>query len=184
MIIIVGLGNPGEKFENTRHNVGFMAINAFAKKNDFPEFELDKKSNCLLSKKNSVFLIKPQTFMNNSGKSVKPIALQYKVKSNNVLVIHDDSDLPLGSIKIVKERGSAGHKGVESVMRTIGKKGLMRLRIGIRPTIKHKDSMDLVLKKFSPKDQDIISKILKKTSFALDLLINEGLDKAMNEYNR
>jgi len=126
MIIIIGLGNPGEKLKKTRHNVGFMAIDEFARKNNFPDFNLQKKSISLISEKDRVFLVKPQTFMNDSGKAVKEI-----LKNNsatNLVVVHDDIDLPVGKIKIVKDRGSAGHKGVESIIKNIGNENFIRSR--------------------------------------------------------
>ena len=180
MVIIIGLGNPGEKFKNTRHNVGFMAVDSFAEKNDFPEFKLQKKSNALVSEKDNVLLAKPQTFMNESGKSVKELA---KNKNSDVIVIHDDIDLPIGKMKIIKERGSAGHKGVESIIKSIGNDGLIRFRIGIAGN-KDVKAMKIVLKKFSGEEQKIIDQTIKKTTNALDSFVKDGLEKTMNEYNK
>lgn len=179
--IIIGLGNPGKKFENTRHNVGFMAIDEFAKKNSFPDFELNKKSNALVSKKDDVLLAKPQTFMNDSGKAVKELSKNNPI--NSLVVIHDDIDLHAGKIKIVEERGSAGHKGVESIIQNIGNKGLIRIRIGIAGQ-NNKKAMNVVLKKFSAEEQIIIDKIIVKTADAIESLIKNGLEKTMNEYNK
>ena len=135
--IIVGLGNPGKKFEGTRHNVGFMVLDKFAEKNDFPKFELQKKFEALVSEgvidDQKVILAKPQTFMNESGKSVKKIASCFKFHVSSFIVVHDDIDMPVEKIKIVEERGSAGHKGVESIIKSVGNKGLIRFRIGISP---------------------------------------------------
>ena len=107
MTIIIGLGNPGEKFNNTRHNAGFMAVDFFAKKNNLPEFEMEKKYDALISKKGNILLAKPETFMNKSGSAVKKIA---KNNKGQIIVVHDDADLPVGKIKIAVNRGSAGHK--------------------------------------------------------------------------
>jgi len=181
MAIIIGLGNPGKKFENTRHNVGFMAVDAFAGKFNFPKFELDKKSNALLSQSENVLLVKPQTFMNESGKAVAEVVKNKKTE--NIIVIHDDIDLPVGKIKIIKERGSAGHKGVESIIKSIGNKGLARIRIGIQPE-KDTKALKIVLKKFSKQEQELVSQNITDTVKALDLFLKEGLDKAMNEYNK
>ncbi len=188
MIIITGLGNPGEQYKNTRHNVGFMAIDAFAGKNDFPEFKLQKKSHSLVSEHvvdgKPVLLAKPQTFMNESGKAIKQLTAQ---KDSEVIVIHDDIDLPLGKLKIIKERGSAGHKGVESIIKSVGNDGLVRFRIGIgalTETPKDTKAMEIVLKSFSSEDQKIIDETINKTVDALVLYIIEGLEKAMNEYNK
>jgi len=176
MTIIVGLGNPGTKFENTRHNVGFMAVDAFAKTHEFPEFKLQKKSNALVSEKGEVLLAKPQTFMNESGKAVRALT------KNSVVIVHDDIDLALGKIKIVKDRGSAGHKGVESIIKAIGNENLIRIRIGIAPAGDVKADK-IVLKKFSPDEQKIISETLSRAVSAIDLLISQGLEKAMGEFN-
>ena len=189
MNIIIGLGNPGEQYKNTRHNVGFIAINAFAEKNNFPEFKLQKKSNTLVSEKlfdsphgdEKIVLVKPQTFMNESGKAIKEI-----LKNNpaeNLIVIHDDIDLPVGAIKIVKERGSAGHKGVESIITNIGNDGLIRIRVGIGGQ-KDVEAMSVVLKNFSREEQKIIDETIKKIVEALNSFINNGLEKTMNEYNK
>jgi len=181
MIIIIGLGNPGKKFENTRHNVGFMAVDAFAKKNNFPEFKLQKKIDALISENGNILLAKPQTFMNESGKSVKKILSKNNVGS--LIIIHDDIDLPIGKIKIIKQRGSAGHKGVESITKSIGNDGLIRFRIGIGPE-KEAEAKKIVLKNFSKEEQAKIDETIKKIADALDLFVKEGLDKAMNEYNK
>ena len=116
MILIVGLGNPGKKYQKTRHNVGFRVIDQLG----------------FLSLK-EVILVKPKTFMNLSGKSVKNLLKTYHLKPSNLIVIHDDTDLPLGKIKISKNRGAAGHKGVESIIKEMGTKNFVRLRVGVKP---------------------------------------------------
>ena len=191
MVIIAGLGNPGEQFKNTRHNVGFMAVDAFAEKNKFPEFKLQKKSNSLISESiindEKIILAKPQTFMNESGKAVKKIISNFKFQISNLIIIHDDIDLPVGKIKIIKERGSAGHKGVESIVKSIGNNGLIRFRIGIspclKPDVKQVKAKKIVLKNFSKEEQKTIDEALQKIVDALDLFMKEGLDKTMNQYN-
>jgi len=180
MTIIIGLGNPGKKFENTRHNVGFMAIDKFAKENNFPEFKLQKKFDALVSERKNVLLAKPETFMNESGKSVKKILS--KNNSENIIIIHDDIDLPIGKIKIAKDRGSAGHKGVESIIQNIGNENLIRIRVGIG-TKNKQEAIKIVLKNFSTEEKFAIDDAIKKASEALNLFIKEGLEKAMNEFN-
>ena len=179
MIIIIGLGNPGEQYKNTRHNVGFMAIDEFAKKNDFPEFSLQKKSNAFISKKENILLVKPQTFMNESGKAVQKITKNYKLKTTNLIVIHDDIDIPVGKIKIVKERGAAGHKGVESIIQNIGNEGLIRFRIGIGGK-KDAEAMRVVLKNFSGEEKKLITQTIQTVVDALDLFIKEGLERTQS----
>ncbi|MEI7424594.1 MAG: aminoacyl-tRNA hydrolase [Candidatus Staskawiczbacteria bacterium] len=181
MITIIGLGNPGEQYKNTRHNVGFMAIDAFAEKNNFPDFKLQKKFNALISEKDNIILVKPQTFMNESGKSVKKITTNNNVE--NLVAIHDDIDLPIGKIKIITERGSAGHKGVESIIENIGNEGLIRIRIGIGSETKT-EAIKVVLKNFSKEEQSIINETINKTVEALNMFIAEGLERTMNTFNK
>ena len=189
MTIIIGLGNPGEQYKNTRHNVGFMAIDKFAEKNNFSEFKLQKKSTALVSEKENIILAKPQTFMNESGKSAKKLLANTEAKMADLVIIHDDIDLETGKIKIVSGRGSAGHKGVESIIQNIGNDGLIRFRIGVAPAQSYgsdcrtEKAMSVVLKKFSKEEQEIINQTIEKTAEALNLFIKEGLEKTMQNYN-
>ncbi len=198
--IIIGLGNPGKKFEDTRHNVGFMVLDKFAKENNFSEFELQKKYESLISegtiteektegheepKRRRVILAKPQTFMNESGKAVSVLTKPYTLSPKPlIIIVHDDIDLPVGKIKIVKDRGSAGHKGVESIIKNIGNDGLIRLRIGIKPASAKApagDTKKIVLKKFAKEEN--IAEAIKKSVEALNFFIEQGLEKTMNAYN-
>lgn len=176
------MGNPGKEFENTPHNIGFDAIDAFAKENNFPDFELDKKSNALISKKGKILLAKPQTFMNESGKAVKMLAKQNSEKQ--VIVLQDDKDLKIGQIRIAQNRGSAGHKGVESVIKAVGNKNVIRIRIGTTATKKNVDAMKTVVKHFKDDDLKLAKKAAKKAALALDCLINESIEKAMNQFHQ
>ena len=178
MILIIGLGNPGEQFKNTPHNVGFEILNEFARENGFPDFEVSKKFEALTSEKEDIFLAKPQTFMNESGKTAKKILAKNKDQVKETIVVHDDIDLPVGKIKIVKERGSAGHKGVESIIKSIGNENLIRIRVGVSPEQKPAEAKDFVLKK-----NEIPSDILSTASKAISSLIKNGLEKAMSEFN-
>lgn len=180
MHIIVGLGNPGKKFENTRHNVGFMALDFFAEKNSFPDFEIVKKYESLISEKDDIILVKPQTFMNESGRAVKSV---FKNTKSTLIIIHDDIDMPLGKLKISKDSGAGGHKGVESIIQALGSKDFIRLRIGIE-TDKEKKAEEVVLKKFTKEEQEVINTAISKVADAINLFIEEGLEKTMNEYNR
>ena len=185
MILIAGLGNPGEEYKSTRHNVGFMAVDEFSRKNNFPDFELNKKSKALVSKSNDILLVKPQTFMNKSGGAVKILKSNRQI--SDIIVIHDDIDLPVGKIKIVQERGSAGHKGVESIIKAIGNKNLVRIRIGIQPqgeASKETPAERIVLKNFTEKERGAISQSIQKAVYAIDLFTKKGLEATMNEYNK
>src|SRR3989344_2121170 len=181
MIIIVGLGNPGEQFKTTRHNAGFMAVDFFAQKNDFPDFTLSKKYHAFVSEKEDIILVKPQSFMNESGKSVKAIIKNTK---GDLVVIHDDIDLSLGTLKISKDSGSGGHKGVGSIIENLGTKDFIRLKMGICPLGgKPNDVESFVITKFSPQEQETLNQAIPRISEALDSFIKHGLEKTMNEYN-
>lgn len=188
MILVVGLGNPGGKYVNTRHNVGFGAVEEFQRENKFPEFKLSKKFQAEISERaleaERVVLAKPQTFMNKSGLAVKALFNFYKLVGHNLIVINDDIDLPLGQIKIGKGRGSAGHKGVESIIKELGSNDFVRIRIGVQPAMpQYKNDENFVLQKFSKQEEKTIQQAIKKTSQAITAIINEGAEKAMNEYN-
>ncbi len=200
IFLITGLGNPGKKYENTRHNVGFRVIGEFAKENNFPVFTFSRKFNVLISEDlfngKKIILIKPQTFMNNSGTAISKIIRQHKIKTENLLVVHDDIDLPLGVIMIVKNRGTAGHKGVESIIRSLGNKNFIRLRVGIRQKTENRKQKTknkkqkikkverFVLQKFTKEEGKIIEEIIKKGAAGIKMALVEGVEKAMNTINR
>lgn len=167
MKLIVGLGNPGEKYKKTRHNVGFLAADFLSENQDWKE---NKKANCLYLKKEinnqEIILIKPLTYMNNSGKAVNYIRKKHRINPENILVIHDDIDLFLGDIRVQQGRSSAGHKGVQSIIDQLGVKDFTRIRIGIRPTKDEKiiDTEKFVLKRFTSEEGEIIEEVIKKTA--------------------
>jgi len=183
MFLIIGLGNPGEQYEKTRHNAGRNAVMAFQKKLGFSDFSFEKKFNALISKNKEFALILPETYMNKSGNAVTPIMRFFKINPTNLIVIHDDSDLPLGSIRICKNRGSGGHKGIESIMRMIKTKDFIRIRIGTGAK-RHNDAIDMVLKKFSKDEEKIFKKVISKILLALETITKESLEKAMNKFNQ
>ncbi len=207
MIIIVGLGNPGEKFNHTPHNAGFEALDFFATKNEFPKFEFSKKYDALVCETENVLLVKPQMFMNESGKSVAAIlknmqgifpslARGRKMNSSSprslgnkkgavLVVVHDDIDLPIGKIKISVGSGAGGHKGVASIIEHLGTKDFARIKIGICPlTGKPEGVESFVIKKFTQEEQEALEPVISKNAEALNVFINEGVEKAMNECNR
>lgn len=188
MFLVVGLGNPGRKYSRTRHNIGFRVVDEFQRENDFPKFKLQQKSNSLISEREitdkKVILAKPQTFMNDSGKAVKALIINYQLSITNLIVAHDDLDLPLGKIRISHGRGSAGHKGVGSIIKELGTNNFVRLRIGImNEELGIRNAEDFVLEKFSKDEEKIISEAIKKTCQALKTALTEGLEKAMAEFN-
>ena len=135
MKLIIGLGNPGEQYEKTRHNTGFLAVDKIAEDFQFPSFEFHRTFNAEISKDmingEKVILVKPQTFMNNSGETVKAILDYHGIELESIVVIHDDLDIVIGEYKISKNRGSAGHRGVQSIMSYLGTEDFTRVRIGI-----------------------------------------------------
>jgi len=190
MKLIIGLGNPGEKYQRTRHNLGFMVINELAEKIlplSKTKWQRDKKANSLLIKINSqLILAKPQTMMNTSGFAVAKLASFYQVEPSNVWIIHDDVDLLLGRIRIKKGGATAGHHGVESVINQLGTEQFVRFRLGIGHPGRGKDHLveKYVLKEFSSKEKSEVKKMIKKSIVALKLSLKKGLDVAMNEFNQ
>jgi PTH1 family peptidyl-tRNA hydrolase len=195
MNFIVGLGNPEDKYEGTRHNIGRDIVTAFAKKYKFDDFEYDKKLNAQISKgkigRNPVTLILPDTYMNKSGNSLKKFITSAK-KAEKMMVVQDDLDTGLGMRKIVFGRNSAGHRGIDSVVRAVKTKNFPRLKIGISPMtpggkIKKPKGEEKVVKhvlgKFSPKEQDLLKKIKKDAVASLETFVTDGYLKAMNLWN-
>lgn len=195
MFYIVGLGNPTQEYKNTRHNVGREIVEKFIKELNLENLELNKKHNALVSEgkvaREKVMAILPETFMNKSGLALKKIITNTK-KAKDLIVVHDDIDLPLGRAKIVFGKKSAGHKGVESVIRSIQTKEFIRIKIGISAVtpsgkIKKPKGQDGVVKhvlgKFSAKEQLSLKKIQKKTVGAIEQIISDGYLRAMNGFN-
>lgn len=193
--IIVGLGNPGEEYSDTRHNAGWIAVEHFAKKNDADDWKDDKKAGANVAKgvvgKHSIVYVLPTTYMNNSGKAVAKFVLGPKM-AKNLVVVHDDMDLPLGKVKVSFGKNSGGHRGVESVMQSIKSKEFARIRIGVSPenakgVAKKPNGEDAVLKfivgKFKPSEVSEIKALCKKTDEALATIIEEGYVVAMNKCN-
>jgi len=158
MKLIIGLGNPGEKYNDTRHNVGFEIVDAFGKKYDFPDFTFEKKFNAEISKEKEMILVKPQTFMNASGEAVKAILDFYKLTPEDIIVIHDDLDVELGEFKIATDSRSAGHNGVQDIIEKLGTQKFTRIRIGIGKN-ENIPAESYVLQKFSPEEMEKIKSI-------------------------
>lgn len=157
MKLIVGLGNPGKKYEKTRHNVGFLVLDALQeklKKEHISNWEHSRKFRAEIAgtqiHNEKVILVKPQTFMNESGVAVQSIANFYKVHANDIIVVHDDKDIPLGEIKVQQDRGSAGHNGIKSIIEHIGTQNFLRIRVGVaNNNAKQMENIaDFVLSKF------------------------------------
>ncbi len=189
MTLIVGLGNPGKRYEKTWHNIGFLAIEEFSKQNDFSDFSFSKKFNAELSEgllgKEKIILAKPQVYMNNSGRAVNQLISKLRIPNSKLIVIHDDIDLPLGKIRIVKNRGPAGHKGVESIIQKLGNKNFIRLRIGIQPkTGKPKLAERFVLQKFTKNNEKAIKETVQRTVLAIETILKQGPERTMSKFNK
>lgn len=203
MKLIVGLGNPGGKYEATRHNLGFVVLDHFLKdfepvrrkdwensikfKSDIAQIEWQPKEGNL----QKVILCKPQTYMNNSGMAVQLIASFYKVQPSDIWIIHDDFDLPMGSMKIRLGGASAGHHGVESIIATLGTDKFWRFRLGTGEShakgkiAKHKirKADDFVLSGFGKGESGKLRELIKRTVKAIETGLEENLEKAQNRFN-
>jgi PTH1 family peptidyl-tRNA hydrolase len=178
MKVIFGLGNPGKKYEHTRHNVGFMMVDRIKENYEFPDFTMEKNFKAEISKRSinckGSMIAKPQTFMNNSGDSVRAILDFYKLTPSDIVVIHDDIDLPLGEYKIATSSGSAGHNGVEDIINKLGTKEFTRVRIGIATESLRSpiDPSDFVLQNFSEEELEIIlGEVSESILFEIEKLI-------------
>lgn len=197
MKLIVGLGNPGEEYSQTRHNIGFMVVEKVAKElgEHSPKWEFNKKANALICNVGGVILAKPQTFMNASGDAVAHLTSYYKIATEDVWVIHDDIDLPLGKLKIRSQGASAGHNGVESIMKSLGTDKFVRMRLGIGrgkedksekntdQQLKHRNVISFVLSRFRESEAGDFRKLIKHGADAVQMALTEGIDKAMNRFN-
>lgn len=205
MKLIVGLGNPGEKYENTRHNLGFVVVEHFLKdfepvqqtvwddskkfKSDICEIDWQPKH----GKLEKVILVKPKTYMNNSGQAVEILATFYKIQPDDIWVVHDDIDLQLGALRIRNGGSAAGHRGVESILETIGTEKFWRFRLGIghpkhgMAEGKHKENQrdvdDFVLGTFGQGEAGKTRELIKHAAKSLSCALEEGMLVAMNKFN-
>ncbi len=196
MWYVVGLGNPGEEYELTRHNTGRMAVQAIAKNIGAPDFVMDKKLNAEVTKgsvkKEKVTLITPNTFMNKSGSAVAPLKITDK-KVGELIVVHDDFNFPVGAFKISFNRSSGGHNGVESIIKALKTEAFIRVRVGICPAspsgklkMPHgaAEVEKLILGQFKKAELDTLKKVMKKISEALETIILDSKERAMSVYNQ
>ncbi len=186
MKIIVGLGNPGKKYERTRHNVGFLVVDLLAAKNGVAIGK--KKHESLIGEWNregeNLLLVKPQTFMNRSGQALLSLLRYLPVEAEDVVVIHDDIDLPFGRIRI-RERGSAGgHRGMLSVLESLGEAAFLRVRIGVGRPPPGVEPTDYVLQGFLPEEAARLDEVIARAAEAVACLIDEGARRAMEKFNR
>ena len=178
MKLLIGLGNPGEKYAGTRHNVGFEFLDKLQSTWNFPTFELNSKFNSLVSKgsykiqdtKYEILLAKPQTFMNLSGQAVKSILDFYKLSPEDILVVHDDKDILLGEFRLATDSSSAGHNGVQNIIDNLGTQKFKRLRIGVG-TETNLPTDVFVLQKFSDEEKEKVEKVLEEVTGEIEKFI-------------
>ncbi len=188
--IIVGLGNPGKEYEKTRHNAGRNVVELFAKQEKFDDFVFNKKAHALIAEgkvgKEKVTLVLPETMMNNSGKAVMAFVKSVKA-AQNLVVLRDDLDLPLGALKMTFARGSGGHKGVESVMRALKTDAFTQIKIGIsapgkknqaKKVVGEEKVLKQVIGHWKPSEEVVVKKMLKKAAEAVRLFVTEGSESA------
>jgi len=183
--LIVGLGNPGREYKHTRHNIGFMTIDKLAVDLSIRLSKVQSKAliaTALLDGR-KLILVKPQTFMNLSGQSVISLLRFYRIPLEQMIVIHDDIDLPVGTIRIRPGGGSAGQRGLASIIEKLGTQAFPRLRIGVGRPPGRMDAADYVLQDFTKAEQPVMEKVIAEASQAARTFVLEGLDKAMNTYN-
>ena len=184
--LVVGLGNPGKEYEKTRHNVGFMVIDELVKtlklKNPSKE-ALSLVYKTRIAGKDVIFA-KPLTYMNNSGAAVYNLLEEYNLSPENMIVVYDDLDLPLGTMRLRLRGSSGGHKGVESIIKYIGTQNFPRLRIGIGRPKKKEDVVKYVLSPFTPEEEKVINQVIKKAVRCLLRAIEISPENAMEYCNR
>jgi peptidyl-tRNA hydrolase, PTH1 family len=185
LYIVIGLGNPGSKYDNTRHNVGFDTIDLLASKHGIKVSKLKHKALSgdgeIESKK--VILVKPQTFMNLSGESVREIIEWYKVPLKNTILIYDDVDLSMGKIRIRPKGSSGTHNGMRSILYHVQSEDFPRIRIGIGRPPEGWDMADFVLSRFSNEERKAVNESIEDASAAVAAIISSGPEAAMNKYN-
>ncbi len=182
--MIVGLGNPGPRHAFNRHNVGFMAVDRLAKAYDVKfargRYKVLQGEGRIAGR--PVILVKPQTYMNRSGDAVGPLAAYYRIPPENILVIYDELDLPLGTLRLREQGGTGGHNGMKSLVNHLGQ-GFPRLRLGIGRPVGRMDPAAHVLQDFSAGEEAVVKEILQKAQEAVETFLREGIEMAMTRHN-
>lgn len=183
--IIVGLGNPGARYAGTRHNVGFACIDRLSKLWSVPLS--DRRQHAILGQGEvtgaPVVLAKPRTYMNNSGEAVRYLLARFHAQPSDLVIIYDEMDLPLGTIRLRPRGGTAGHQGMASIVAVLGSNKFPRVRVGIGKPKHADDWVRYVLEPFSPEEMPLVSDVVDRVSASLNSLLTEGIDRAMNRFN-
>ena len=187
MFIIAGLGNPKKEYDNTRHNIGFEVIDALADKDNISV--LDIKNKAMTGKGiiegQKVILVKPLTYMNLSGESIRPLADYYKTDyETELIIISDDINLPPGQIRIRKKGSAGGHNGLKNIIRNLGSSDFQRIRVGVGEKPKEYDLADYVLGHFTKEEKFLMKEGVEKAVKAAEMMLKGDMDQAMNEFNR
>lgn len=183
--LLIGLGNPGREYANTRHNFGFMLIDRLAVRLNARGMKVQSKAIVLDARyeERKLILAKPQTFMNLSGQSVQGLVHFYKVPLTNVMVLSDDLDIPFGTIRIRPSGGPGGQRGLSSIIEKLGTKDVQRMRLGIGRPPGRMEPADYVLQQFSKDETQLLSETLDRAADAVLEFVNNGLNAAMNKFN-
>lgn len=180
MKLIVGLGNPGQQYKKTRHNIGFMVLDQLSQ-----NFKFNKKLEADLAMENKVIFAKPQTFMNESGRAVAKIVAYYNIPKKNIYIIHDDKDLNFGSLRIRISGSAAGHNGIKSIIEHLQTQDFIRFRLGVKnPIIEKQGTTDFVLSNFSKLEQSELKHIFIVIAEAIETAITQNIETAMNQFNK
>ena len=187
MYLIAGLGNPGRQYEHTRHNIGFDTVDVLVEEYQVPQSGVRCKGmygkGMIAGEK--VILLKPLTYMNLSGESVRGIADYFKIDpESQLIVIYDDIDLEPGQLRIRKKGSAGGHNGIKDIIRRLGTEKFIRIRVGVGAKPKDWDLADFVLGHFSDSDRKLVDEGINDAAEAVEMILSEGVDAAMNKYNR
>ncbi|MFQ5849832.1 MAG: aminoacyl-tRNA hydrolase [Candidatus Binatia bacterium] len=186
MKIVMGLGNPGKRYERVRHSLGFMVVDRFASEKEVAVKERKYRSligSCQVGRE-KILLVKPQTYMNRSGEAVRCLFRYLPVRPQDLVVVHDDLDLPFGHIRIRARGGPGGHRGILSILDALGEQGFFRVRVGIGRPPPGVDPSDYVLAPFPPGETALVDQVALRAAGAVDSLLGEGSHRAMEKFNR
>ncbi len=186
--LLIGLGNPEAKYDNTRHNIGFEVLDYLADKWGF-SWQKNTKFNALFTEgiapnRRKIRLVKPLTYMNNSGQSVRAVLNWYKLEADDLLVIYDDMDLPFGRLRLRLSGSAGGHNGMKSIISHVGGQNFPRLRLGIGKSGGKKSTVGHVLGKFSSAETKALNELMKLTQETINMSLSDGVEKAMSLYNQ
>ncbi len=184
--LIIGLGNPGGEYARTRHNVGWMCLSELESRGRFGRERREGPAKVREGQVDGYDIVtaRPQTFMNVSGRAAVHLLRKYGVPSEDLIVVHDDVDLPLGRLRLKRGGGAAGNKGVLSIVESLRTPEFLRVRIGVSRPVERDQMIDYVLDRFTPEERDRLAAVLPRAAAAVMALVHDGLEPAMSEYNR